>query len=136
VRRGQEVPKSTGRERLSVLIGLEVLMEGIAFDTGDLKKHGFSHSLLTKVLGSLRQSGVLEPVSRSHRKYFFADSFSRILKEDILGKTPRSGLMQFPAMAVFDVCGMETWTEHDLDSFVRRLRHHWEGARGSGTTVA
>jgi hypothetical protein len=130
------VPKSSGRERLSVLIGLEVLMEGIAFDTGDLKKHGFSHNLLTKVLGSLRQSGVLEQMTRSRRKYLFADSFSRILKEDVLGKTPRSGLMQFPAMAVFDMCGIETWTEHDLDSFVGRLRQHWEVARGSSTTTA
>ncbi|HEV2227081.1 MAG TPA: hypothetical protein VGR56_09805, partial [Nitrososphaerales archaeon] len=112
------MPKSR-REKLSVLIGLEVLTEGIAFDTGDLKKHGFSHNMLTRVLGSLRQSGVLERVNS--RKYLFADSFSRILKEDVLGKTPRSGLMQFPTMAVFDMCGIETWTERDLDNFVRRL---------------
>jgi hypothetical protein len=123
------VPKSSGREKLSLLIGLEVLTEGIAFDTNDLKKHGFSHSLVTKVLGSLRQGGVLERVNL--RKYLFADSFSRILKEDVLRKTPRSGLLQFPTMAVFDMCGIETWTEHDLDDFVRRLKQHWEAARGS-----
>lgn len=128
------MPKSSGREKLSVLIGLEVLTEGIAFDTGDLKKHGFSHSMLTRVLGSLRQSGVLERVNS--RKYLFADSFSRILKEDVLGKTPRSGLMQFPTMVVFDMCGIESWTERDLDNFVSRLRQHWEVAQGSSTTLA
>jgi hypothetical protein len=118
------VPKSSGREELSVLIGLEVLTEGIAFDTSDLKKHRFSSTLVTKVLRSLRQSGVLERVNA--RRYLFAEGFSGVLKEDILRKTPRSGLMQFPTMAVFDICGIEGWTERDLESFVRRLREHWK----------
>jgi len=121
------MPKTNGRERLSVLIGLEVLTQGIAFDTQELKKHGFGHSLVTRVLMSLRQSGVLERVNT--RKYLFVDAFSGILREDVLGKTPRSGLMQFPTMAVFDMCGIEGWTEHDLENFVKRLRQHWEGKR-------
>jgi hypothetical protein len=119
------VPKSSGREELSTLIGMEVLLEGIAFDTQGLKKHGFSHNLVTKVLMSLRQSGVLERVNP--RKYLFAEAFSEILREDVLGKTPRSGLMQFPTMTVFDMCGIESWTERDLENFVKRLRQHWEG---------
>jgi hypothetical protein len=121
------VPKTSGRERLSVLIGLEVLTQGIAFDTQGLRKHGFSHNLVTKVLASLRQSGVLERVNP--RKYLFADAFSEVLREDVLGKMPRSGLMRFPTMTVFDMCGIESWTEHDLEEFVKRLRQHWEGKR-------
>ena len=121
------MPKSNGREELSVLIGLEVLTQGIAFDTQGLKKHGFSHNLVTKVLMSLRQSGVLQRVNP--RKYLFADAFSGVLREDVLGKTPRSGLMQFPTMTVFDMCGIESWTEPDLEDFMKRLREHWEGKR-------
>lgn len=117
------MPKTSGREKLSVLIGLEVLTQGIAFDTHDLKKHRFSSTLVTKVLRSLRQAGVLERVNL--RKYLLAGPFSRILKEDVLAKTPRSGLMQFPTMTVFDICGIETWTERDLENFTKMLRQHW-----------
>jgi len=128
------VPKSNGRERLSLLIGLEVLTEGIAFDVHDLKKHHFSSTLLTKVLRSLRQAGVLQRVNT--RKYLFTESFSGVLREDVLQKTPRSGLMQFPAMTVFDMCGIETWSEHDLEGFAKRLRQHWEVARSRASITA
>ena len=33
--------------------------------------------------------------------------------------------MQFPAMTIFDMCGVENWSEYDLEHFVRRLRQHW-----------
>lgn len=116
------MPKSRGREELAVLIGLEVLVESVAFDTHDLRKLPFSSTLVTKVLKSLRQSGVLERVNT--RKYLFNDKFAGVLKEEVLRKTPRSGLMQFPAMTVFDICGIETWTERDMEQFVKRLRQH------------
>lgn len=116
------MPKSRGREELAVLIGLEVLVESVAFDTHDLRKLPFSSTLITKVLKSLRQSGVLQQVNT--RKYLLNDKFAGVLKEEILGKSPRSGLMQFPAMTVFDICGIESWTERDLEHFVRRLRQH------------
>ncbi len=125
------MPKSSGREELSVLIGLEVLIEGIAFDTHDLRKYHFSSTLVTKVLKSLRQSGVLQKVNP--RKYLIADRFSGALRDEILGKSPRNGLMQFPTMNVFDLCGIEGWTERDLENFAKRLRQHWEGARNRGS---
>lgn len=116
------MPKSRGREELAVLIGLEVLAESVAFDTHDLRKLPFSSTLITKVLKSLRQSGVLERVNT--RKYLFNEKFVGVLKEEILRKTPRSGLMQFPAMTIFDVCGIEGWTERDVEHFVSRLKQH------------
>ena len=117
------MPKSRGREELSVLVGLEVLLEGVAFDSHDLRKLQYSQTLVTKVLKSLQHSGVLERVNA--RKYLFTDKFSGLLKEEILRKTPRSGLMQFPAMTVFDMCGIESWTESDVDHFTTRVGEHW-----------
>jgi hypothetical protein len=119
------VPKSRGREELSALIGLEVLLEGIAFDTHDLRMLSYSPSLITRVLRSLQQSGVLQRVNSG--KYLFTDRFSGVVREGVLGKAPRSGLMQFPTMAVFDMCGMECWTESDLECFTQRLKQHWSG---------
>ena len=117
------MPKSRGREELSALIGLEVLLEGIAFDTHDLRRLKFSSALITKVLRSLQQSGVLQRVNTG--KYLFADNFSGAMKDRILRKTPRNELMQFPSMTVFDMCGIECWTERDLEYFTRRLKQHW-----------
>jgi hypothetical protein len=36
--------------------------------------------------------------------------------------------MQFPAMTVFDMCGIESWSESDVDLFVKRFRQHWSEA--------
>ena len=122
------MPKSRVREELAVLVGLEVLIESVAFDTHDLRKLPFRSTSVTRVLRSLRDSGVLERVNT--RKYLFTDGFVAILKEEILRKTPRSGLMQFPAMTVFDMCGMESWSEKDVEAFVERLRQHWTDLAG------
>ena len=121
------MPKSIGREELAVLIGLEVMIEGVAFDSHDLRRLHYSSTLVTKVLRSLRQSNVLERVNA--RKYLFTDRFALALKQEVLGKTPRSGLMQFPSISVFDICGIESWTERDLEHFMKRLKQHWESSR-------
>jgi hypothetical protein len=117
------MPKSSRREELSALIGVEVLLEGVAFDSHDLRRLPFSSALITRVLRSLQQSGVLHRVNTG--KYLFTDRFSGSMKERILGKTPRSELMQFPTMKVFDMCGIECWTERDLEHFTQRLKQYW-----------
>lgn len=117
------MPRSSRREELSALIGLEVLLEGIAFDTHDLRRLPFTSALITRVLRSLQQSGVIQRVNTG--KYLFTDSFSGAMKERILGKTPRSELMQFPTMTVFDMCGIECWTERDMEHFTERLKQYW-----------
>jgi hypothetical protein len=73
------MPKSQGREELTMLIGLEVLIESVAFDTHDLRKLPFRPAFVTKVLKSLRQAGILERVNT--RKYLFTDKFVGVLKD-------------------------------------------------------
>ena len=122
------MPNSREREELAALIGLEVLIESVAFDTHDLRKLPFNSTLVTRVLRSLRRSRVLEKVNT--RKYLFTDRFAGTLKVEVLSKTPRSGLMQFPAMTIFDMCGIDSWTERDVEHFVKRLRQHWNDVAG------
>lgn len=117
------MPKSRGREELSALINLEIMALGIAFDSHDLRKLPFQPAHVTRVLRALQNSGVLTRVTA--RKYLFADSFQQLLKGEILAKTPRSGIIQFPTLTIFDICGLEGWSERELEHFVRRLREHW-----------
>jgi len=119
----RRLPKSRRREELAVLIGLEVLAEGIVFDSHDLRKLPFRPSHITRVLKALLDSGVLARINA--RKYMFTDEFQELLKEEILEKTPRSGILQFPTMTIFDVCGLDHWGEHEFDRFVKRLKEHW-----------
>jgi hypothetical protein len=118
------VPKSRGREELAVFIGLGVLAEGVAFDSHDLRKLPFRPAFVTKVLMSLREAGVIERVNTG--KYLFTSQFMDTMKEEILRKAPRSGLIQFPTMTVFDMCGIDGWNQSDMENFVRRLREHWK----------
>ena len=116
------MPRSM-REALAALIGLEVLIEGVFFDSHDLRKLPFRPSHITRVLSALLNSGVLERVNT--RKYVFTDEFLGLLKKEVLGKMPRSGIIQLPATTVFDACGIESWSEHELEQFVEGLRKHW-----------
>jgi hypothetical protein len=117
------VPKTRRREELAVIVGLEVLAEGVAFDSHDLRKLPFRPAHVTRVLRALVNAGVLTRASPG--KYFFTDEFQALMKGEILAKLPRSGILQFPPMAVFDICGLETWSERELDQFVGRLKEHW-----------
>jgi hypothetical protein len=116
------MPKSM-REELAVLIGLEVLTEGVFFDIHDLRKLSFSDAQVTRVLASLQKSSVLTRVNS--RKYLFTEEFLALLREELGRKTPRGGIAQFPDMGVFDVCGMADWSEDEVEQFARRLRNHW-----------
>lgn len=117
------VPKSRRREELAAIVGLEVLAMGVAFDSHDLRKLPFQPAHVTRVLGALLHAGVLARANAG--KYLFTEEFQALVKGEIMAKMPRSGILQFPAMTVFDVCGLETWSERELDQFVGRLKEHW-----------
>ncbi len=117
------MPKSKRREELAVLIGLEVLTEGVSFDSHDLRKLPFRPAHVTRVLRALLNSGVLERINAG--KYLFTDEFQGLVKNEILSTTPRSGILQFPTMTVFDICGVDRWSERELEQFFKRLKEHW-----------
>jgi len=116
------MPKST-REQLAVLIALEVLTEGVFFDTHDLRKLPFSAAQVTRVLAALQKSNVLTRVNS--RKYLFTEEFLEILKGEIGHKVPRSGIAQFPDVSIFDICAIDDWSEEELHQYLKTLRGHW-----------
>ena len=120
--------KSRRREELAVLVGLEVLLLGIAFDSHDLRKLPFRQSQITRVVKVLMDAGVLTRIG-TRQKYLFTGEFLTILKEQVLQRTPRSGIIQFPVMTTFDACGVEHWSEQELDRFIRTLKDHWQSLR-------
>ena len=120
--------KGGRREELAVLIGLEVLLMGVAFDSHDLRKLPFRPSQITRVVNALLGEGVIARIGR-RKKYLLASDFRNLLKEQVLQKTPRSGIIQFPTMTAFEVCGMEHWSELEVDRGVSGLRDHWQTAR-------
>jgi hypothetical protein len=122
------VPKSRGREELAALIALEVMLLGVAFDSHDLRRLPFRPSQITRVVNALLGAGVLTRIGR-RKNYLLTNGFQSLLKEQVLQKTPRSGIIQFPTMAAFEVCGVEHWSEQELERFIRGLRDHWQATR-------
>ena len=120
--------KSKRREELAVLVGLEVLLLGVAFDSHDLRKLPFRSSQVTRVVRTLLDAGVLTRIG-TKQKYLFTEEFRNLLKEQVLDRTPRSGIVQFPVMTAFEVCGAEHWSEQEFDRFVRTLKDHWLSLR-------
>jgi len=120
--------KSRRREELAVLVGLEVLLLGVAFDSHDLRKLPFRPSQVTRVVKALLDAGVLMRIGKK-QKYLFTEEFRNLLKDQVLQKTPRSGIIQFPVMTTFEVCGVEHWSEQEFDRFVRALKDHWQSLR-------
>jgi hypothetical protein len=128
------VPKSRRREELAVLVGLEVLLLGVAFDSHDLRRLPFRQSQVTRVVKALMDAGVHMRIG-TRRKYLFTREFLSTLKEQVLQRTPRSGIIQFPVMTTFDACGVEQWSEQEFDRFVRTLKDHWQSvAKKQGPT--
>ena len=120
--------KSRRREELAVLVGLEVLLLGVSFDSHDLRKLPFRPSQVTRVVKTLLDAGVLTRIGKK-QKYLFTEEFRNLLKEQVLQKTPRSGIIQFPVMSAFDACGVEHWSDQEFDRFVRTLKDHWLSLR-------
>ncbi|MDG7016406.1 MAG: hypothetical protein JRM82_03420 [Nitrososphaerota archaeon] len=123
-----KMTKNRRREELALLVGLEVLLLGIAFDSHDLRRLPFRQSQITRVVKALMDAGVLTRIG-TRQKYLFTREFLNTLKEQVLQRTPRSGIIQFPVMTTFDACGVEHWSEQEFDRFVRTLKEHWQSLR-------
>ena len=123
-----KMTKNRRREELALLVGPEVLLLGIAFDSHDLRKLPFRQSQITRVVKALMDAGVLTRIG-TRQKYLFTREFLNTLKEQVLQRTPRSGIIQFPVMTTFDACGVEHWSEQEFDRFVRTLKEHWQSLR-------
>ena len=117
------MPK-TKREEIAALVTLLALLEGVFFDTRDIRKLPYKPALVSKVLKSLLDSNLLVKI-HGRRSYILTDEFRETLKKEVLRKTPGSGIHQFPALDVFYVGGMEDWGEHEFEIYVSQMRDMW-----------
>jgi hypothetical protein len=118
------LPK-TKREEVAALITTLAMLEGVFFDTRDVRKLPYDAKLVSKVIKSLLESNLLVKI-HSRRNYILTDAFRETLKKEVLRKAPSSGIHQFPALDVFYVGGMEDWGEHEFEIYVSEMREMWQ----------
>jgi hypothetical protein len=117
------------RETLSAVIVLEILLEGVHFDSASIWGMPFDHNSVARTFRALIDAGVIarSPVKG---KYRLTDEFLDTMKLDIIKGMPRGILVHYPDLKVFDVSGIEEWTEEELDRYIARLRERWQIRRG------
>ncbi|HUH99553.1 MAG TPA: hypothetical protein VLY65_00785 [Nitrososphaerales archaeon] len=118
------MPK-TKREEMAAMITVLALLEGVFFDTRDIRRLPYDPKLVSKVLKSLLESNLLVKI-HSRRNYILTDEFRETLKREVIRKAPSSGIHQFPALDVFYVGGMEDWGEHEFEIYVSEMRDMWK----------
>ena len=106
------------------VIALEMLTQGVYFDSQSVYGLPVNKRLVTKTLRALLDAGVVRK-SRARGKYLFTDPFLEATEREITGGMPRGIFVHYPDLSVFDVCGIGSWTEEELQVYVRRLREHW-----------
>ncbi len=122
------------------MIAIEMLTQGVYFDSQSLRGT-FQRMLITRVLRALIDSRVITK-SMPRRKYLFTKEFLGIMKEEITRGMPRRIFVHYPDFAVFNVSGIEGWTDEEFETYVKRLRKHWlarsgrDGSEGRKTGVS
>ncbi len=101
-----------------------MLTEGVYFDSHTVYSLPVNKSFVTRAFQSLISDGVVRK-SRAKGKYLFTDSFLESVRREIMAGMPRGIFVHYPDLIVFDVCGIESWTEEELSSYVRRLKERW-----------
>ena len=116
------------REALAAMIAVEMLTEGVYFESGSVWGLPLSGSRVARTFRALADAGVVRR-SSVKGKYNFTQGFLEGMRREITRKMPRGSLVHFPDLAVFEVSGIADWTEAELDVYSRRLREHWASKR-------
>jgi hypothetical protein len=113
------------REALTSMVVVEMLMEGVDFDSRGFWELPAGRARVGKVLRALVDSGVIMNSGvRGKGKYRFTEGFMNAVSQDIVQGMPRGTFLHYPAFRVFDVCGIGRWTEAELEVYLGRLRGH------------
>ncbi len=117
------MPK-TKRETLVAMIVIEMLVQGVYFESESIWGLPFNRNLVRKTFRALIGSSVIRKLGM-RGKYHLTDEFLNSMREDITREMPRGMFIRYPDLAVFDVCAIGTWTEGELEVYVRRLKERW-----------
>jgi Mn-dependent DtxR family transcriptional regulator len=113
---------STKRERTVAAAVLGVVLQGVFFDPQMLRDLGFHKSMVSRVLHSLAEAGVIEQIDGS--KFLMTKEFKEMMKRRITMNMPRDTFLSFPDRTIFDICGIEHWNDEEMDGYVERLREY------------
>jgi len=114
---------------MTALLVLEMLTQGVVFDSRSVRRLPVDQSMVDRALRSLIKAGV---VTRSEikTKYLLTDEFLEALRREITRSMPRGDFVHYPDLSVFDVCGIGSWSADELETYVARLRHRWTLRKG------
>jgi hypothetical protein len=109
---------------VAAIIALEMLAQGVYFDAQSVYGLPVSKRLVTRTIRALLDAGVIGK-STTRAKYLFTDAFLEAMGREITEGMPRGNFVHYPDLSIFDVCGIGSWTEEELQVYVRRLREQW-----------
>ncbi|MGH9919247.1 MAG: hypothetical protein ACRD6W_10345 [Nitrososphaerales archaeon] len=101
-----------------------MLTQGVHFDSHSVYGLPVRKGLVTTTLHSLLDAGIVTR-STARAKYLFTDAFLEAMGLQITEGMPRGIFVHYPDLSVFDICGIERWTEEELQVYVKRLKQHW-----------
>lgn len=113
------------REAVAAILVTEMLVQGVFFDSRSLERLPFNRKLKGRVLRALVESGVAVK-SRVRRKYLLTEDFLSLARGEITRGMPRRLFIHYPDSSVFDVSGIDGWSEQEFDLYVRELKKHWQ----------
>ena len=101
-----------------------MLVQGIYFESESIWGLPLNRDLVRKTFRALIGSNVIRKLGM-RGKYQLTDEFLDSMREDITRRMPRGMFIRYPDLAVFDICGIGTWTEEEVEVYVRRLKERW-----------
>ena len=112
------------REALAAVIVVELLLKGVHFDSANVRRMPLGQTSITRTLRGLIEAGIISK-SPIKGKYRLTDEFVDSLKSEMTEGMPRGIFIHFPDLRIFDISGIEEWTEEELDRYMRRLKERW-----------
>jgi hypothetical protein len=112
------------REALAATVAVEMLAQGVYFDSRSVYGLPVNRRLVSKTLRALIDAGIIKK-STSRGKYLFTDAFLGEIGREVTGNMPRGIFVHYPDLSIFDICGIGNWTEEELQVYVKRLRERW-----------
>jgi hypothetical protein len=117
------------RDTLKALIVVEMLTQGVYFDSRRVRALPVHRNMISRAMNALMGAGVATR-SRARNKYLLTDEFLDALRQEITRGMPRGTFVRFPDLSVFDICGIGEWSGEELDSYLSRLRQRWMLRKG------